>query len=131
MDSIQLEKAWVVGVVPAIVDATIVVNHVMHNTKWVPGMYGDEWSIKDIKRLELMDEMPEVLARTNGVGLPTLSKGHFKVKDYGKSLLFIQKGSSPYIYIELEKRRIFINDNDSEQTIKWFKELQEEVGNNK
>lgn len=30
---------WVVGVVPAIIDATIVVNHVMHNTKWVPGHF--------------------------------------------------------------------------------------------
>lgn len=30
---------WVVGVVPAIVDATIIVNHVMHNTKWVPGHF--------------------------------------------------------------------------------------------
>lgn len=30
---------WVVGVVPAIVDATIVVNQVMHNTKWVPGHF--------------------------------------------------------------------------------------------
>ncbi|SFD96578.1 cytochrome c oxidase subunit 1 [Lentibacillus persicus] len=30
---------WVVGVVPAIVDATIVVNEVMHNTKWVPGHF--------------------------------------------------------------------------------------------
>ncbi|SHF88821.1 cbb3-type cytochrome c oxidase subunit I [Ornithinibacillus halophilus] len=30
---------WTVGVVPAIIDATIVVNHVMHNTKWVPGHF--------------------------------------------------------------------------------------------
>ncbi|WP_258000470.1 cbb3-type cytochrome c oxidase subunit I [Bacillus sp. Marseille-P3661] len=30
---------WVIGVVPAIVDATIVINHVMHNTKWVPGHF--------------------------------------------------------------------------------------------
>ncbi|MFC4386917.1 cbb3-type cytochrome c oxidase subunit I [Gracilibacillus marinus] len=30
---------WTIGVVPAIVDATIVVNHVMHNTKWVPGHF--------------------------------------------------------------------------------------------
>ncbi|WP_449539441.1 cbb3-type cytochrome c oxidase subunit I [Ferdinandcohnia sp. Marseille-Q9671] len=30
---------WVVGVVPAIIDATIVINHVMHNTKWVPGHF--------------------------------------------------------------------------------------------
>lgn len=30
---------WVSGAIPAIVDATIVVNHVMHNTKWVPGHF--------------------------------------------------------------------------------------------
>lgn len=89
----------------------------------ITGMYGDEWNLKEIKRIELMEEMPEVLARTNGVGLPTLSKGHFKVKDYGKSLLFIQKGSSPYIYIELTNRKIFINDKDPEQTNRWYEEL--------
>lgn len=30
---------WVTGVVPAIVDATVTVNSVMHNTKWVPGHF--------------------------------------------------------------------------------------------
>ncbi|WP_102272984.1 DUF3784 domain-containing protein [Cytobacillus massiliigabonensis] len=97
----------------------------------ITGMYGDEWNLKDIKRIELMEEMPEVLARTNGVGLPALSKGHFKVKDYGKSLLFVQKGSSPYIYIELKSRKIFINDKDPKQTKNWHEKLQKKVGNSK
>jgi cytochrome c oxidase subunit I len=30
---------WVLGVVPAIIDATIRVNYLMHNTKWVPGHF--------------------------------------------------------------------------------------------
>lgn len=30
---------WVAGVVPAVIDATIVINGVMHNTKWVPGHF--------------------------------------------------------------------------------------------
>lgn len=30
---------WVLGVVPAIVDATIVINQIMHNTKWIPGHF--------------------------------------------------------------------------------------------
>lgn len=30
---------WAVGVVPAIIDGTIAVNHVMHNTMWVPGHF--------------------------------------------------------------------------------------------
>ncbi|WP_313799916.1 DUF3784 domain-containing protein [Cytobacillus sp.] len=94
----------------------------------ITGMYGDEWDLKEIKRIELLDDMPEVLTRTNGIGLPTRSIGHFKVKDYGKSLLFIQKGSSPCIYIEMNNRKIFINDKDSEQTIKWYEDLQKNSG---
>jgi cytochrome c oxidase subunit 1 len=30
---------WTLGVVPAIIDSTITVNHVMHNTQWVPGHF--------------------------------------------------------------------------------------------
>jgi cytochrome c oxidase subunit 1 len=30
---------WAVGAIPAIVDGTIVINHVMHNTLWVPGHF--------------------------------------------------------------------------------------------
>lgn len=30
---------WCVGVVPAVIDGTIAVNHVMHNTMWVPGHF--------------------------------------------------------------------------------------------
>ncbi len=30
---------WATGIVPAIIDATVVVNSIMHNTKWVPGHF--------------------------------------------------------------------------------------------
>src|SRR5699024_7296009 len=30
---------WTAGVVPAILDSAIMVNHVMHHTKWVPGHF--------------------------------------------------------------------------------------------
>lgn len=30
---------WAAGVVPAVVDGTIVINHIMHNTLWVPGHF--------------------------------------------------------------------------------------------
>lgn len=89
----------------------------------ITGMYGDEWAYEEITRVELMDKLQEVTLRTNGVGLPTLSKGHFKVTGYGSSLLFIQKGSSPYIYIEMKDKKIFINDKDPEQTKLWYQQL--------
>lgn len=93
----------------------------------ITGMYGDEWSINDIKKVELMEQMPEVTLRTNGIGLPTLAKGHFKVTGYGSSLLFIQKGSTPYVYIELENKHIFINDKDPAKTRDWFEQLSEKT----
>jgi hypothetical protein len=93
----------------------------------ITGMYGDEWVYEDIIHIELMEEMPEVTVRTNGVGLPTLSKGHFKVKGYGSTLLFIQNHTTPYIYIETKDRKIFINDKDPELTRAWFKTLTEKA----
>ncbi|MBU8880453.1 DUF3784 domain-containing protein [Bacillus sp. FJAT-29790] len=93
----------------------------------ITGIYGNEWAIEDIKRIELMEGMPEITWKQNGVGLPTLAKGRFKVKDYGSSLLFIQKDSSPYIYIELKNRKIFVNDKDPELTRAWFMQLNEKV----
>ncbi|MEH7254320.1 DUF3784 domain-containing protein [Neobacillus niacini] len=93
----------------------------------ITGMYGDEWAYEDIASIELMDNLPEVTVRTNGVGLPTLSKGHFKVTGYGSSLLFIQKGSSPYIYIEMKDKKVFINDKDPVQTRLWYQQLSEKI----
>jgi len=91
----------------------------------ITGMYGDVWSYEEIKSVELLDDMPEVTWKQNGFGLSTMAKGQFKVKDYGSSLLFIHKGSSPYLYIELEGKKIFINSKNPEQTKKWYGLLEE------
>lgn len=93
----------------------------------ITGMYGNEWKYEDIISFELMEKLPEVTVRTNGVGLPTLSKGHFKVKGFGSSLLFIQKGASPYLYIELKDKKIFINDKNPEQTKIWFEQISDKA----
>lgn len=89
----------------------------------ISGMYGDEWRYKDIKRLELMEEMPEVTWKQDGFGLSTMAKGRFKVEGYGSSLLFIQKGSPPYLYIELKDKKIFINSENPDHTRTWYKML--------
>ncbi|WNS76313.1 DUF3784 domain-containing protein [Bacillus sp. DTU_2020_1000418_1_SI_GHA_SEK_038] len=104
---------------------------VKENSFEITGMYGDEWPIDGIIHVELLEVMPDITVRTNGIGMPTLSKGHFKVKDYGSSLLFIQKGASPYVYIELEKRKIFINDKDPSKTILWYEKLRDKTRSTK
>ncbi len=99
----------------------------------ITGMYGDEWKNEDIVKIELMEEMPEVTWKQNGFGLATMAKGYFKVEGYGSSLLFIRKGkdSSPYLYIKLKNKQIFINGNNSKQTRKWYTELKKETKPNR
>ncbi|WP_248892848.1 hypothetical protein [Bacillus methanolicus] len=54
-----------------------------------------------------------------------MAKGNFTVEGYGSSLLFIRKDSSPYLYIELENKKIFINGRDSKETRGWYEQLVE------
>lgn len=89
----------------------------------ISGVYGDEWGFDEIEEIELMEEMPEVTARTNGFGMSGVSKGYFRVKDYGKSLLFIEHGKAPYLYIKLNDKQVFINSSDSQETENWYKQL--------
>ncbi|MCL6572210.1 MAG: DUF3784 domain-containing protein [Bacillus sp. (in: Bacteria)] len=89
----------------------------------ITGVYGNVWSYEEVKRVELLEEMPKVTVRQNGFGLSTMAKGKFKVKEYGSSLLFIRKDSAPYIYIETDNKKIFINAKTPEQTKEWYNEL--------
>jgi hypothetical protein len=93
----------------------------------ITGMYGDEWNYSEIQTVELLEEMPEVVLKQNGFGLATMSKGQFKVQSYGSSLLFIHKGSSPYLYIEADGKKIFINSKNPEQTKEWYEILVEKT----
>jgi hypothetical protein len=92
----------------------------------ITGMYGDEWPLDSVTKVELLEEMPEVTWKENGFGLSTLAKGRFKVEGYGSSLLFIHK-KSPYIYIKAGKNHIFINGENEEQTLKWHEQLKNSV----
>ncbi|MGD6780376.1 DUF3784 domain-containing protein [Sutcliffiella horikoshii] len=96
------------------------------NSFEISGVYGDEWRFEDITQVDLVEEMPEVYLRTNGYGMQSISKGHFKVKDYGSSLLFIYKGNSPYLLIKTNDDTIFINSKDAEKTKDWYYQLVEQ-----
>jgi hypothetical protein len=88
----------------------------------ITGMYGDEWKKDEIESVELLNEMPEITWKINGFGLSTKAKGVFKVKGYGRSLLFIKK-ESPYIYIKVGDQHVFINGSSPEETRAWYEEL--------
>lgn len=88
----------------------------------ITGMYGDAWKLEDISEIKLLNEMPEVKAKLNGFGTSSISKGLFKVEEYGNSLLFIQKGT-PILYIKVNDKQLFLNSKSPEQTEQWYMEL--------
>ncbi|KPB04990.1 DUF3784 domain-containing protein [Bacillus sp. CHD6a] len=94
----------------------------------ISGVYGDQWNYEEIIQVELLEEMPEVVISSNGYGMQSISKGHFKVKDFGSSLLFIYKNHSPYIFIKTMEDTIFINSEDAEKTKDWYHQLVEQSG---
>ncbi|KAB2331857.1 DUF3784 domain-containing protein [Bacillus mesophilum] len=97
---------------------------ILENKKMeITGMYGQQWPIDELKSVELLDEMPEIGFKTNGVGVGTLAKGHFNVKGYGNSLLYIFTDSNPIILIETSKKPIFLNNQSPTVTEDWFNKL--------
>lgn len=95
---------------------------VKEQTFEITGLYGDEWKVEDIEKIELLNEMPNVSYKENGFGMSNLSKGYFSVETYGSSLLFIRNGG-PYLLIEMKDGIIFINGENSEQTKSWYEQM--------
>jgi hypothetical protein len=94
----------------------------------ITGMYGDEWKFEEIKKVVLLEKMPKVTSKQNGFGTTSMAKGVFSVTGYGNSLLFIKKGASAkIIYIETEENKIFINGKNTNETEKWFNNLQKYI----
>lgn len=100
--------------------------HLQVDSNEITGMYGQSWEIGNIQKVTLLEEMPEVLSKENGFGLATISKGHFNVRSYGSSLLFVHK-QSPYILIEMNQKPIFINGENPAQTQLWYEQLKKKM----
>ncbi|WP_223700872.1 DUF3784 domain-containing protein [Sutcliffiella deserti] len=100
------------------------------NSLEVTGIYGDDWSYEDIEQVDLLEEMPEVTLKQNGFGMASMSKGYFKVENYGSSLLFLYKDFPPYLYIKMENEHIFLNAKSDVITEKWYIELQKRTSSN-
>lgn len=92
----------------------------------ISGMYGQELPVYDIGRLELKEELPEILARTNGSELGTKLKGHFKLKEIGAAKLYIDSSKPPYIFMETQDRLIIFNSEERGKTEAFFQKLKTE-----
>lgn len=84
----------------------------------VTGMYGFEWELSNIESVELLDELPHVMMRTNGFATEGTMKGRFRLEEpYGGGLLFVRtKDGPPYLYIKTDEDYVILNREEADET---------------
>jgi len=131
---------WISGTISVIVIIFIVVlgyfgfqeNEVVidNDSLKVTGMYGVDWPIEDISEVKLLNELPEVIVKTNGFAAFGRLKGHFRLEEpYGGGKLFVHKGNNPYFYVAKGEDYIIINRKNSNETKKLYDKLINKIDN--
>lgn len=80
----------------------------------------------DIKEVELLQEMPEEnMSRTNGASTEKYLIGYFKGRESGKCMLFLYRGESPVLKVDLGEKMLFVNSMREGEAEEWFQELKD------
>jgi hypothetical protein len=98
-----------------------------NSTLTISGMYGLSFSYTDIIQIDTLQQLPGIKTRTNGYAAGGILKGHFKLDDQSKVMLFIRKGISPYILIKTKETTIYLNSGNPMKTREYYKNIKEGI----
>lgn len=86
--------------------------------------YGISFDRKEIEDAELLENLPEEdFVRINGLSDSRQLLGKFKGEESGKAMLYIRRGETPVLKIELPEYTVFINSEESGKVQEWYEEL--------
>ena len=79
----------------------------------IGGSYRHTVRLNEIESCELMEQMPRIKIRTNGIGLGKIQIGHFRVEGVGKCRLYLNLRYPPFVHITTASgEHIFFNTKD-------------------
>ncbi|ERM84294.1 hypothetical protein P872_14710 [Rhodonellum psychrophilum GCM71 = DSM 17998] len=88
------------------------------------GMYGTEIEKFNVETVSLINKMPPIKARTNGLGLGPIRKGFFRIEDQGKCRLLLHSFQGPFVKISTKDQgTIFVNFKDQAKTELVYAEI--------
>jgi len=127
--------SWIVSIFLVLVFAGIMIMlgksmvpptiSVQDNSIEISGIYGVEIPANKIESIQLIDKLPNVLAKTNGFNFANTLKGHFRLKELGKGKLFIAKDKPPFVKIDLKENSfLIVNYEDVNKTKELYSDLQ-------
>jgi hypothetical protein len=118
-DFIEKSGYWMVAIVLAALFLPVILvlsgrretkTELLENGIQISGIYGVDINYNDIKLLDTLPQLPAIKLRTNGYALGGTLKGNFRLQDKTDVKLFVEKGSPPFIYIETEQYKIYLNN---------------------
>jgi len=89
-------------------------------------MYSFQFLLTDIEEAVLVEEIPSGSKR-NGESTSTYARGHFRLKEVGKSRLYIYKKNPPYIRLKLKDSYVYYNDKEAARTRELFGQLEQQL----
>jgi hypothetical protein len=89
----------------------------------IKGIYGKEVKWEDIESVTLEEDMPKIKARTNGSSIGEIKRGHFRLEDKRRVLLFMEDNQPPYIFIERKQGLVIINLKEREATEELYQRI--------
>jgi predicted membrane channel-forming protein YqfA (hemolysin III family) len=93
----------------------------------ITGIYG---ITTEVSSIEVRDEMPKILRKTNGFNYNSARKGNFKLEGLGQCKLYLQSQDGPFIYVKANNGKIIIiNAETSEETRLLAEKLMTQQGN--
>jgi len=93
------------------------------STVTIKGMYGLTINRSEITRVLLLETLPKIRSRTNGMALGSFLKGHFTMDTYGSVRLYIEAQRPPFVLIEWSGKPVIFNLNTAEETRALYERL--------
>jgi hypothetical protein len=84
------------------------------------GVYGLNIAYSDIISADTMRSLPPIKSRTNGYAAGNTLKGHFRLQDQSKVMLFVKKGIPPYIRLKTSATTVYLNFDSPGKTREVF-----------
>jgi hypothetical protein len=97
------------------------------STMTISGMYGLTVSYSDISEADTLQTLPGIKTRTNGFAAGGILKGHFKLHDNSRVMLFIREKRPPYILMKTTGTTIYLNSFDPVNTREYFKNIKDKI----
>ncbi len=92
----------------------------------ITGTYGRTITKESITEIKLIDNIPEIKIKTNGIGLGKIQKGNYKLEGINKGVLFLENNDGPFIQITTKSYTVFINYKDDSKTLDIYKKINSE-----